>query len=107
MVNRWVHLLYAFVGVGLLYPLLYLFNLEKIAGGILFEIPTYLFYLLLIGFFLYPFVKGIQCLKVGQKVPGIFLLLAGILVPVLSGAFGILLIESMGKGGSLGKKKAS
>ncbi|WP_444924737.1 hypothetical protein ACJJH9_06915 [Microbulbifer sp. DLAB2-AF] len=93
--SKWLYLIVVFVLAGLLYPAIYLFGLDGFRDGILFKVPTLIIYGVLAGFFLYPFVEGYRRYKAGSKRVALVMLVFGIIFPVVSGAFLIVLFESM------------
>ncbi len=93
--SKWLYLVVVFVLAGLLYPAIYLFGLENFRDGILFKLPTVIIYGVLAGFFLYPFIEGYRRYKAGSNRLALVMLVSGIILPIASGAFLIVLFESM------------
>ena len=100
--SKWLYLIVIFVLAGLLYPLIYLLGLERLGGGALLKVPEFIIYSVLVGFFLYPFIKSYRHYKIGNRSMAIIFLVSGIILPVISGAFLIILFESILKSRSHG-----
>ncbi|WP_444936341.1 hypothetical protein ACJJIW_21765 [Microbulbifer sp. JMSA004] len=100
--SKWLYLILIFVLAGLLYPAIYFVGLEELWDGTLLKVPVYIIYSVLMGFFLYPFVEGYRRFNIGDFSFAIMFFITGIILPVISGAFLIILFESMSKSRSRG-----
>ena len=93
MFNRWGYIFLAFFALAFITPALYIFGLDKVAGGIAIKIHEYIIYAFLPIFFIYPFIKGVQVWKLGNKGFAVGLFIVGLVGPVASGLLAIFLIE--------------
>ncbi len=89
----WMKIFIVFVVVLFLFPSIYLFGLDKLWEGKLLTLHKYMIISIFLLFFFYPFVKSWE--KYREKKLGDSLAFAaiGIVVPVLSGLFGVFLFE--------------
>lgn len=105
--NRWGYFLLAFFGWSLLTPALYVFGLDQVGDGVIVEVHEYCLYALGLPFLFYPFVKGYQFWGREEKAVSIGLILVGLLMPVVSGMFGIFFFEILARAWTGGKQKLS
>ena len=94
--SKWLYLFIFFIFFGLLYPIIYVLNIQNLYGGIFLSIPAYIMYLILIGFSIYPFYKSIDSYNKGFKKTCIIWIVAGVFTPIISGVFGIFFFEFLG-----------
>ena|SRR5690606_38859059 len=96
--KKWTNLIPAFFIAGLTYPMVYVLDLQSLYDGLLLNFSTAAIIAVVIGFVLYPFIKGAEMYKAGNVKSTVTLIVLGILFPGASGVAAIIFIEYLGMG---------
>lgn len=93
IVSRWAKLFLLAIFWVFLIPGLYMFGADRVFNGLVLKVVEYAAYGLFLPFLFYPFWKAMQWYKNGNKVLSIFAILIGIIMPIVSGVFGVFVFE--------------